>query len=116
MSYQQPYPSTPAAGGQQTHTMSIVSLVAAILGLCFGCFLIGPIVAIITGNSAQKEIQSKPEQYTPTSASLARAGTIVGWVGLGLQILAACAYGAYFAYSLFAASSSSYNLVLRLIA
>jgi hypothetical protein len=69
----------------QTHTMAIVSLIFGILGLMGGCPLVGAIIAVVTGNIAQREIHANPAAYT--GDGLAKAGIILGWVGLGLMLI-----------------------------
>jgi hypothetical protein len=70
-----------------THTLAILSLVLSILGI-FPPFLplIGPIAAVITGTIARKEILAHPELYS--GEGTARAGIILGWIGIGLAVLA----------------------------
>jgi hypothetical protein len=82
--YPAPY-STPQPAAPQTHTMAIVSLIFGILGLMGGCPLVGAIVAIVTGNIAQREIHSNPAAYS--GDGLAKAGVILGWIGLGLILI-----------------------------
>ena len=68
------------------HFLAIVSLVLSILGLMPVLPLIGSIAGIVTGSIARKEIRSRPEQYSGDGA--AKAGIILGWIGIGLAILA----------------------------
>ena len=78
-----------------TSTLAIVSLVAGILG--FTIFpVVATIVAIITGHMARKETRSVP----PTAAGdgLATAGIIMGYVQIGLFIVGACCFIAYFVF------------------
>ncbi len=71
-----------------THSMAIVSLVLSILGLMPPILpLVGSIAGVITGMMARKEILARPDLYT--GEGIARAGIILGWVGIGLM-LAAC--------------------------
>lgn len=67
---------------QQNHTLAIVSLVLGILGLAQFLPLVGPIGAIVAGKMAEKEIHELPAQYR--GANLARAGILLGWIGIGL--------------------------------
>lgn len=79
---QVPTPLRPA-----THSLAILSLVLSILGFFPPLLpLIGPIAAIITGTIARKEILAHPEQYSGDGT--ARAGIILGWVGIGLAVMA----------------------------
>ena len=71
-----------------THSMAIVSLVLSILGLFPPILpLVGPIAGVITGMMARKEILARPDLYT--GEGIARAGIILGWVGIALT-LAVC--------------------------
>jgi hypothetical protein len=72
-----------------THTLAIVSLVLSILGLVGALPLVGSIGGIISGHIARQEIREKPHQYG--GDGIARAGVILGWIGVGLIVLAACA-------------------------
>lgn len=67
------------------HSLAIVSLVLGILGLAVIVPVLGPIGAVITGNIARREIQQNPQQYS--GESLAKAGVILGWVGIGLTVI-----------------------------
>ncbi len=77
-------PSTPNS------SMAIVSLVAGILGFTFFP-VIGSIVAVITGPMAKREIAESAG--TLGGDGLAQAGTILGWVGIGLSIIGICIAG-----------------------
>lgn len=78
----------PVAVRPATHTLAIVSLVLAILGLFPPVLpLVGPIAAVITGAIARREILARPDLYS--GEGTARAGVILGWVGIGLAV-AAC--------------------------
>ncbi len=69
-----------------THILAIASLILSILGLLPVLPLIGSIAAIITGSIARKEIRSQPEAYS--GEEIAKASVILGWVGVGLGVLA----------------------------
>ena len=61
-------------------TLAIVSLVTGILSFLQCCnFFIMPIVAVVTGILAKKEIKQKPDQLT--GDGLALAGIILGVLG-----------------------------------
>ncbi len=70
----------------RVHFLAIVSLVLSILGMLPVLPLIGSIAGIVTGVIARKEIRSRPEQYSGDGT--AKAGIILGWIGIGLAILA----------------------------
>ena len=77
----------PAGWRPVTHTLAILSLVLSILGLFPPILpLVGPIAAVVTGTIARKEIRDHPELYS--GEGTARAGVILGWVGIGLAVLA----------------------------
>ncbi len=94
-------------------TLALVSLITGILGLTFMPFL-GSIIAVITGPMAQKEIGQS--HGTLGGDGLAKAGTILGWIGIGLGILGICIGGFFIAIplcaGLFAISSEGMNLIL----
>ncbi len=69
-----------------THFLAILSLVLSILGLLPVLPLIGSIAGIVTGTIAKKEIRSQPETYSGEGA--AKAGVTLGWIGVGLGVLA----------------------------
>ena len=88
--YQQvPPPSQfpPPMYATQSSTLAIISLIAGIVGW-LGLVGIGPIAAIITGHMAKKEIKQGGGQIT--GSGMATAGLILGYVNLGLSIIALC--------------------------
>jgi hypothetical protein len=78
-----------------TSTMAIVSLIAGIAGFSF-LPLIGTIVALITGYMARNETRAVPP--TASGDGLATAGIIMGWVQVGLSILAICLFILFFGF------------------
>jgi type III secretory pathway component EscU len=66
----------------RTEPFAIASIVCAVANF-FGAFVIGAILAIVFGKMAQKNIAQNPALE---GAGLARAGVIVGWVGVGLMV------------------------------
>jgi hypothetical protein len=70
-----------------------VSLILGIAGLVV-CPLIPSIIAIIIGNQAQERLRLDP---TLEGESLARAGIILGWVGVGIAGLGLLAALLFFA-------------------
>jgi Domain of unknown function (DUF4190) len=80
-----PPPGTPGYGPRKTNTLAIVSLVLGIAQFVI-CPVIGAIGAIITGHIAQGQI--KRSQGAESGRGMARAGTILGYVGLALLVLA----------------------------
>ncbi|MCX7977167.1 MAG: DUF4190 domain-containing protein [Bellilinea sp.] len=76
---------TPHIPNTSSHPLAIVGLVLGILGLIGVLPLVGSIGALIAGKMAQKEILEKPYLYT--GENLARAGIIMGWIGVALAVL-----------------------------
>jgi hypothetical protein len=68
-------------------TLSILSLVLGILGLVFILPLVGPIGAVISGNMALRQIRENPDPTPNNNEGLARAGIILGWIGIGFALL-----------------------------
>ena len=68
------------ASVSRTEPFAIASIACAV-GNFFGAFLIGSILGIVFGKIAQKNIAANP---VLEGASLARAGIIIGWVGVGI--------------------------------
>ncbi|MCL4870231.1 MAG: DUF4190 domain-containing protein [Anaerolineae bacterium] len=71
-----------------THSLAIVSLVLSILGLIGFLPLVGSIGGIISGRIAQQEIAQNPHLHS--GDGMARAGVILGWIGIAIAILGAC--------------------------
>jgi hypothetical protein len=78
--YQQP-PTPPTSG------LAVASLVSSILGLTFVPTL-GSIVGLILGYMAKRQIAESAGAQG--GEGLAKAGIIVGWVGVGLFVLGIC--------------------------
>jgi hypothetical protein len=76
----QAYPKT-----QNTHPLAIISLVLSVLGLMPVLPVVGSIGGIVTGMIARREIAGKPDQLT--GDGFAKAGIILGWIGIGLALL-----------------------------
>lgn len=74
----------PAAGPDQNEGFAIASLACAIGGLTV-IPLIGSILGVVFGRIAQTRIAQNPSLQ---GESMARAGVIIGWVGIGLAIAA----------------------------
>lgn len=66
---------------------AIVSLIGGIAGLTI-LPLIGSLFGVIGGNLAKKQIMQNPE--TQTGEDLAKWGSILGWIGIGLSVVALC--------------------------
>jgi hypothetical protein len=88
------YGSAPGYGAPaKTNTLAIVSLIASISGFVILPF-IGSVVGVITGHMSLNQLKTSGEQ----GRGMALAGTIVGWVGLGLAIIGIIAAIAFFAF------------------
>lgn len=72
--------ATAASPTRRTEGSAVASLILGILGL-LACPLILSIPAIILGNQAQTKIRNDPSLE---GDGMARAGIILGWVGVGL--------------------------------
>jgi hypothetical protein len=77
--------TAPGYAPRRTNSAAIVSLVFGIAQFVL-CPFIGAIVAIVTGHVAQGQI--KRSNGTESGSGMARAGTILGYIGLALTILA----------------------------
>jgi len=72
---------------QITSAWSIISLIGGIANFV-GFPFWGAVVALITGYIAKSEIEKSHGQIG--GARLAKAGLILGWVGIGLGLLTFC--------------------------
>lgn len=68
-----------------TSTLAIISLITGILGFT-ALPGIGCIAAILTGYRARKETRATP--VLKSGDGLATAGIILGWIGVGLLVVA----------------------------
>lgn len=73
-----------AAPGRRTEGSAVAALILGILGV-ISCPLILSIPAIIVGNQAQQKIRQDPSL---DGEGMARAGVILGWVGVGIAAIA----------------------------
>jgi hypothetical protein len=85
---QAPYPGQygppvgyPYAPPQRTNGMAVASLVLGILWL----YWIGSILALVFGYTARNQIRERGE----AGAGMATAGIVLGWIGVGVFVLAA---------------------------
>jgi hypothetical protein len=67
--------------------MAIASLIASILGVTLFP-TIGSIIGVILGYMARKEIQES--RGAVGGEGLAKAGIIIGWIGIGLAVIGIC--------------------------
>lgn len=88
-----------------TSTLATISLIAGILGF-LGFPILASIVALWTGYEARKETRSMPPKAS--GDGMATAGIVMGWIQLGLGVVALCCLVLYFGF--FAAIfASSFN-------
>lgn len=72
-----------AVGRRRTDGNAVASLVLGILGVTF-CPFIPSIIAVILGSQARAKIAQEPDLE---GDPMAKAGVILGWVGIGLAVL-----------------------------
>jgi len=73
-----------APPAKRTEGFAIASLACGIVGF-FALPLVGSILAIVFGSVARKHIEQDPDLG---GADMARAGVIIGWVGVAVSVLA----------------------------
>lgn len=78
-----PAPHARPAAGRRTEGTAVASLVLGIAGFII-CPLIPSILAIVFGNQAQGKIRQDPSLE---GDGMAKAGVILGWIGVGLAAL-----------------------------
>jgi cytochrome c biogenesis protein CcdA len=69
-----------------TNVLAIVSLVLSLVSYCV-LPIVGAIAGIITGHIAKRQIRETGEE----GSGLATAGIVLGWIHIGLFVLAAAA-------------------------
>ena len=79
----------PPATGPDNSGMAIASLVASILGVTI-MPTVGSIVGLILGYLARNQIRDSGG--TIGGEGLAKAGIIIGWVGIGLAVIYICIF------------------------
>ena len=72
------------APGKRTEGFAIASLVCGIVGF-FAVPIVGSVLAIVFGSVARKRIADDPDLG---GTEMARAGIIIGWIGVVLGLLA----------------------------
>jgi len=92
---QQNYPQNMNYTVLPTSTLATISLIAGILGF-MGLPVIASIVAIWTGYEARKETRSIPPKAS--GDGMATAGIVMGWIQIGLAVVAICCFIAYFVF------------------
>lgn len=86
-----------------TSTLATISLIAGILGFA-GLPIIASIAAIWTGYAARAETRSIPPKAS--GDGMATAGIIMGWIQIGLAVVAICCFIAYFVFVIGLVSNS----------
>jgi uncharacterized membrane protein len=71
--------------------LAIASLILSIGGLTF-LPILGSIVGVILGYMARSEIRRRPDEVGGDGMAL--VGLILGWIGIGLMVLAGLFFGA----------------------
>ncbi|MFW2512824.1 DUF4190 domain-containing protein [Demequina sp. SO4-13] len=83
----QQQPQHPSYPGEEapapTNMLAVVSLVLSILGGVGVLLVVGSIAGIITGHIARRQARERGEQ----GEGLAKAGAIVGWVGMVFMVV-----------------------------
>jgi hypothetical protein len=70
------------AVARPTNGMSIASMVLGIVGIPSSIYLVAPILALVFGYVSRSQIRSSGQ----SGAGMAKAGIILGYVGIGLGI------------------------------
>lgn len=68
-----------------TNGFAVASLVLGIAGFAFCLVLVGPILALVFGYRARREIDGSGGLQT--GRGMATAGIVLGWVGIGFTAL-----------------------------
>jgi hypothetical protein len=68
-----------------TNGFAVASLVLGIVGLALCLVVVGPILALVFGYKARREIDES--NGLQTGRGLATAGIVLGWIGVGLAAL-----------------------------
>lgn len=88
----------------QTSTMAIVALVLAALSYV-SCPIVFAIVALILGNSADKEIKNSGGWVT--GDGLITATKILAWINIGLGLLFVAVFGIFFLFTFLLAAAGA---------
>ncbi len=91
------YAPPPAPQPQQSSTMAVISMIASILGITFVPTL-GSIVGLILGYMARKQIRESGGAMGGEGS--AKAGIIIGWIGIALAAIGICIAIAVMAFGL----------------
>lgn len=84
--YGQPYPQPPPMPRDSGKaTASLVLGICGLAGLLMCCPLIMPILAVVLGNQAKREIRESNGWVR--GEGQAKAGIVMGWIGIALSVL-----------------------------
>jgi hypothetical protein len=83
-----------------TSNLAVASLVSGIAGLVL-LPIVGGILAIILGYMARREIRERPDEVS--GDGLALAGIVLGWISVGLMVVACLFFGAFAVCGMFGA-------------
>jgi hypothetical protein len=97
-------PRAAAAPSIPVNGMAIASLILGIAGLTV-LPLISSIFAIIFGYMARRDIRQRPSQTS--GEGMAKAGIILGWIGVGLLVLSMVVGGGFLLCGLCSATGST---------
>lgn len=100
-----PAPLPPHVPATQTSGMAVASLVMGLAGWTIIPF-IGSVLAIVFGYAARKEIRQRPDELS--GEGMAVAGLVLGWIMVGLSVLALCLVGIGLCFFLGLAGTSGY--------
>jgi hypothetical protein len=78
----------PTRSGPPTSGTAIASLIFSVLGIIQVLPIIGSVAGLILGYVARSDIRDSGGRIQ--GEGMARAGIVLGWVGVGLAVLVAC--------------------------
>jgi uncharacterized protein DUF4190/zinc ribbon protein len=78
-----PQQTSAAPGYRRTESLAVASLVLGIAGFVV-CPFVCSIIAVVLGNQAKAKLRADPGLE---GEGMARAGVILGWVGVGVGVL-----------------------------
>ncbi|SDQ17092.1 DUF4190 domain-containing protein [Microbacterium sp. cf332] len=103
-----PPPAYGYGGGfpqQKTNTLSIVSMIASIVGFIWILPVIGSIAGVVMGHISLSQIKRTGEK----GRGMALAGLIVGYAGLALAIIGIIAFASFVGWAIEQESYNSYS-------
>lgn len=79
---------------RQNSGLAVGSMISSIAGL-FLCFFVGQIVGLVLGYKARQQIAESDGMLQ--GEGMATAGIIIGWIGIGIDVIFVIGYIAFFA-------------------